>query len=124
MDWEGDQKRSVLGVSGKKGGQGAAISFLSSDDQILREDLQKIFRNDFPDVNETEESWSKETQFAVQQMKETIRFDKEKGKYRVGLPWKEGREAATERINNVDSRSMATKRSWSLKRSMERNLDK
>ena len=115
---------SVLGISGKKGRQEAAISLLSYDDKVLREDLQKIFRNDFPEVHETEESWSRETQFAIQQLKETIRFDEEKGKYRVGLPWKEGREKATELINNVDSRSMATKRSWSLRRSMERNPEK
>ena len=42
----------------------------------------------------------------------------------VGLPWKYGREKAKELLNSIDSRSMATKRSWSLKRSMERVPDK
>ena len=107
---------SVLGVSGKKGGSEVAISRLSTDDAVLREDLQRIFRNDFPEVEDVE-TWSQETQYAVEQLKETITFNKEKGKYQVGLPWKNGRDGAI-KLNEIDSRSMATKRMWSLKRSM------
>ena len=41
---------------------------------------------------------------------ETIRFDKKAGKYRVGLPWKEGRKKAGQILQSVDSKAMATKR--------------
>ena len=115
---------TILGVSGKRGKQDAAISLLGADDEDLRGAVQRIFSNDFPEVDDSEETWSEETRFAVEQMRGTIRFDESKGKYRVGLPWKFGREKAKDLLNKIDSRSMATKRSWSLKRSMERVPDK
>ena len=47
-------------------------------------------------------------------LEESIRFDKEKGMYHVGLPWRYGREKTAEILNAVDSKSMAVKRLRSL----------
>ena len=62
---------------------------------------------------------SREAEYAQRQLKESVKWIAEKGKYSCGLPYKYGREKTVEILNKVDSRSMA-ERMWSLKRSFEK----
>ena len=57
---------TVLGVSGKKNRHEAAISLLIADEEGLRGAVDRIFHNDFPQIDESEETWSEETKFAVE----------------------------------------------------------
>ena len=67
---------------------------------------------------------SRKAKYALEQLEETIKWDPVKGKYSVGLPFKQGRDKAASILRSVDSRATAEKRAWSLKRSMERIPDK
>ena len=80
------------------------------DDESLRQDFHRIFNHDFAMVSEAEVGESRESRDAVQQLSQSIRFDVSKNKYRIGLPWKHGREHARNVLNNLDSRQMAMKR--------------
>ena len=111
---------TIAGSCGKKSDTKASVAMLSIEDRSLREDIQKIFNADFPPIVEDGIQLSREAKYALEQLEETIRWDTEKGKYSVGLPYKEGREKAAETLRSVDSKSTAVKRAWSLKRSMEK----
>ena len=63
---------------------------------------------------------SREAEYAQRQLKESVKWIAEKGKYRCGLLYKYGREKTAEILNKADSRSMAKRRMWSLKRSFEK----
>ena len=105
---------TLVGTWGKKDTNSAALSFLSAEDRSLKEDFQKIFMHDFGPISEEEVGDSRENIQAIQQLKDTIRFDAKKGKYVVGLPWKGGREHATKVLNALDSRDMAIRRLKSM----------
>ena len=61
---------TVAGVSGKKSGKSAAISWLSSDDRGLKENVGKIFMNDFPVIADNHVKMSKEAEEANRQLEE------------------------------------------------------
>ena len=61
---------------------------------------------------------SREDQAAVDRIKETLVFDKELGHYRVGLPWKNGREAAAQQIDNGAFEAQAKKRMMNTRNRM------
>ena len=115
---------TVAGSCGKKTDPSASVALLSVEDRRLKDDIQKIFHNDFPTVREDELQLSREAKYALEQLEETIRWDPERQKYSVGLPYKQGRDKAASILRSVDSRSTAEKRAWSLKRSMEKIPDK
>ena len=115
---------TVAGSCGKKSDSKASVALLSVEDRRLREDIQKIFNNDFPIVKDDELQLSREAKYALEQLEDTIRWDSENQKYSVGLPYKQGREKAANILRSVDSRVTAEKRAQSLKRSMERIPDK
>ena len=94
------------------------------EDRKLKEDIQKIFDNDFPIVKEDELQLSREAKYALEQLEDTIRWDAENKQYSVGLPYKQGRDKAASILRSVDSRATAEKRAHSLKRSMEKIPDK
>ena len=71
---------TVAGVSGRRTDNSAAISLLSSDDRCLREDMKKIFLNDFPIAEEGRLSLSREAQSANEQLEKSVRWNVEKGK--------------------------------------------
>ena len=66
------------------------------DNTVLHQDFEKIFYHDFATVSEEELGESQENKDAIAQLMASIRFDDEKGKYRIGLPWKHGRKVAIE----------------------------
>ena len=114
---------TIAGSCGKKLDSSASVAMLSTEDRRLKDDLQKIFTADFPPV-EDELQLSREAKYALEQLEETIKWDAEKKKYSVGLPYKQGREKAAEILRSVDSKATAERRAWSLKRSMEKLPDK
>ena len=103
-------------VGGGGGANGERIGCLATsvDNDGLRNDFRRIFEQDFKAVSEAEIGDSVENKEAIEQLKKTITFDLEKGKYRVGLPWKRGRENATKILNALDSRQMALKRLYGM----------
>ena len=111
---------TVAGSCGRKTDSKATVALLSVEDRKLKEDLQKIFTNDFPPIMEDELQLSREAKYALEQLEDTIKWDAEKKKYSVGLPYKQGREKSAQILRSVDSKSTAEKRAWSLKRSMEK----
>ena len=77
------------------------------DNAVLHKDLERIFYHDFATVSEEEIGQSRENKNAIAQLQNSIRFDTEKKKYVIGLPWKHSRDLAKETLNALDSRRMA-----------------
>ena len=80
------------------------------DNAALHKDLERIFYHDFATVSEEEIGQSRENKNAISQLESSIRFDTNKQRYVIGLPWKHGREIARETLNSLDSRRMALNR--------------
>ena len=99
------------------------ISSQSSQDEIVR-DVEEVFARGFEPVAEEEEAMSLEDKFALRQMEESIRWDAAVGRYRVGLPWNNGREAAAKALNHLDSDKMALDRLERLARKMRREPER
>ena len=99
-------------VGGWKRGDIADITCYATevDDANLRNDFRRIFEHDFATVSEAEVGNSVENKEAVRQLNETIVFDESVKKYRVGLPWKYGRNHAIQTLNALDSEQMALRR--------------
>ena len=55
-------------------------------DDELRENIEKLFRYEFPNISKSKKHASLEDDHAVSQLKDTIIFDDGLGHYRVGLP--------------------------------------
>ena len=117
---------TMSGATGTKGENDLSCYKVSVDDQTLRDDMSKIFLNDFPFkvVPDDQLGDSKESREALEQLEESSKFDESVGKYRAALTWKGGREAAAKKLNDADSEAMALKRLASLRRSMARDKDK
>ena len=115
---------TISGQTGKRGEDEIASFKVAVDDLGLKEDLEKIFYYDYSIISDEQVGDSVEAREALEQLEKSSRFEKEKGKYVAGLIWKGGREAAAEKLNSVDSESMALRRLESLKRSMKRDPDK
>ena len=81
------------------------------------DELASMFAKQFEPVEEEQTGLSVEDEFAVKQMESTVRWDESVKRYRVGLPWKHGREHAARILNALDSDKMALDR---LKRSANR----
>ena len=64
---------------------------------------------------------SRYDEFAQSQMKDSLTFDEEKGKYRVALPWKYGREETAKIFSETDFLSTARDRQRKLKAKLLRN---
>ena len=77
-------------------------------DEIKR-DYDRMFRKVFEPVDD-EEQMSVEDKFAMKQLRDTIRFDLSVHRYRVGLPWKNGRAAAAGVLNRLNSSKMSLDR--------------
>ena len=117
---------------GNKGGlpeDEVQMNCMAVDNQLLKEQVQDLFRRDFlvrdkEWVSPEKSHPSIHDQHALRQMEQSIRFDESIGRYRVGLPWKENREAAAKRLNDIDtlssSRNRLIKMAARLKRDPER----
>ena len=84
-------------------------------------DLRKCFASEFEKVKDDEEAMSIEDKFALKQLEDSIVWDEEAERYRVGLPHKRGRKATAEKINKVDSSGMALDRLWRTGRQMSKD---
>ena len=82
------------------------------------------FAGNFEPVKEEETAYSMEDKYAIKQMEESIRWDPKVGRYRVGLPYKLGREETAKRINHLDSDGMALDRLKRLGRKMEKDPER
>ena len=76
---------------------------IEHDDEGIREDIQRLFNKEFPNILENKVHESRDDKYAMEQMEKTIKFDEEIGHYRVGLPWKTSREEAAKKMNPIDS---------------------
>ena len=100
--------------------------FISSHEQQdeISCNVEKMLARDFESVEEEKEAMSLEDKFALRQMEESIRWDEKVQRYRVGLPWKDGREAAAAQINDLDSGRMALDRLERLGRKLSRDPER
>ena len=105
---------TVAGINGKRESSSASIASLSASDNILKNELKSIFYQNFPHVGHDGKAPSREEEYARAQLKASIKWVEEKGKYSCGLPYKFGREKTVEILNSVDSSSMAKNRMRSL----------
>ena len=79
---------------------------ISRDDE-LRENIEKLWKLEFPDISKSKKHASFEDEHAVSQMRETIVFDDGLGHYKVGLPWATSRTEAAKTLNSVNSSKSA-----------------
>ena len=76
---------------------------IDADDLGIREDLNKVFGRDFEDIAINKKCASVRDNHAMQQLRDSAKFDKEITHWRVGLPWNGSREDAARILNSVDS---------------------
>ena len=118
---------TIHGVAGKRDNRQPSISFLSAKNtqqKELDENFKKLFESDFPYIDRETKTLSIEAQHALQQMRNSVKWNEPFGKYSLAMPYKTDREQTAKILNSVDSLATATKRAWSLKRSMNRLPDK
>ena len=119
---------TLVGVAGKKEDKDkhTIVSHwanVEADEKSLREEVGLYFGAEFKPHHDFD-GYSKEQRDAFKQLDEGVKFDKELGRYTAPVPFKGGREAATEKINAADSRTMALKRLVSLRRNLSKNPEK
>ena len=112
---------TAVGGWSRKDSNNIACCAMQVDDEALRKDFQKIFNHDFAPVSEAEVGESVENKEAIRQLNDSIRFDKKRGKYMIGLLWRNGREAACQTLNALDSQQMALKRLQGMIHRFRRN---
>ena len=113
---------TIGGILGKKNQMDrASIYSITSDNNEIRKDIDRIFYNDFGEDDNATAGLTMKERHALEQLANSIRFHKEKEKYVVGLPWLVDREHARETLNNLDSRYMALNRTKKLRNKLEKN---
>ena len=105
---------TIAGRLGRSSPNDAAINAISTDNEILRKSLDRIFYHDFAVISEEELGESKSHLEAIEQLAKSIRFDEEVKKYFVGLPWKYPREEITKICNRLRTRDTAMTRLKSM----------
>ena len=83
---------TIAGSAGKRATAEISCNAMSAEDLILRENIDKIFYNDYPIVSEEELGDSFEHREAIRRIQETIYFRPIRKKYVVGIPWHFDRE--------------------------------
>ena len=81
---------TIVGAQGRMSSTNITISALYLENDILKEEIQRIFYHDFPLVLEEEYGNSQDNRKAVRLLEDSIQFNEEKGKFVVALPWKYG----------------------------------
>ena len=105
---------TIVGSQGRTNSTNITVSALSLDNDLLKEDLQRIFYHDFPLVTEEEYGNSQDNRKAVRLLEDSIHFCEDRGKFVVALPWKYGRQQSADILNSVDSKGMALRRLKSM----------
>ena len=117
---------TLLGPSGGKKNKEKNVvvsNWVKVDEAAIREEVMQAFSDELAGHKDFEGE-SKQQRDAIRQLEEGTFFNKEAGKYSAPLPFKGGRDAAMEKINDADSRAMALKRLASLKRNLSKFPDK
>ena len=119
---------TLVGVAGKREDKDKHTivsnwANVEADEKSLREECGLHFGADFKPHHDFD-GYSKEQRDAFKQLDDGVKFDEELGRYSAPIPFKGGREAATEKINAADSRSMALKRLHSLRRNLSKDPEK
>ena len=95
---------TLIGNAGGPRSNEISCNAISTDDLELRDAIQDIFYQDFPDlVNEDEMGISEDNRKAVKIVKNSIHFNKTIGKCQVALPWRHGRAEAKRVLGSIDS---------------------
>ena len=92
--------------------------------QTLQDQIHTMQRHDFimsgHEVASHEQTHpSKMDEYSLKQMKDSIHYDKDLAHYKVALPWRNGRMAATEKFKKLDSYANAKSRLLKEKRKLE-----
>ena len=112
---------TMVGIAGKRRSNSIACHQISIDDASLRNNLERIFYQDFASCSEEETGMSVDQKSATQQLIDTTKFDKDIGKYVAGIPWRKSREEAKEAMNSVDSEAMCLKRLNNTRAKLQRD---
>ena len=88
-------------------GQNSCYKTTVLRDDELRENIEKLFRHEFPTISKSKKHASAEDNHAVSQLEDTIVFDDGLGHYVVGLPWVKSRTEAAKTLNSVNSTKAA-----------------
>ena len=86
--------------------------------QMYRHDFLSRPGEDFPSEYRHNSQFD---EYTIEQIRETIKFDKKEKRYSVGLPWKHGREKTRQVFEQTDFRSYALNRTHRLKRKLEKD---
>ena len=106
---------TIIGPCIEEEVEDAALNCCNVEEAPLSEEISRLFRYDFTmregeKASPEENHPSRDDERAAQMIKETLRFDKDVGHYRCGLPWKNGRSVAASRFNAKASRRNALNR--------------
>ena len=104
----------------------ANVCLLEAETCQLQTAIRHMFRHDFvmsgEDIAPPEKIHpSVKDDFSKEQLDNTMTFDSQIKHYRVGLPWREGREAAMMALNGIDSYANARMRLLREKTKMEKD---
>ena len=72
--------------------------------------INRLFNYDFPTIDINKKHLSLDDEHALQQLRDTVTFDADKGHYVCGLPWKASREQAAKVFSHIDSAGHARDR--------------
>ena len=103
---------TLLGGGADKGGEEESCfrTIIEEDNKGIHELVEKIYSSDFPTITKNEIHLSDNDKHAIEQLKETVRFDEETGHYVSGVLYKGTRDEAMEKLNAVDSANYAKTR--------------
>ena len=83
---------------------------VTTDDNGIWEMINRLFNHDFPSIDINKKHLSLDDEHALQQLRDTVTFDADKGHYICGLPWKASREHAAKVFSRIDSAGHARDR--------------
>ena len=100
---------TLLGGGADKDGEEESCfrTIIEEDNKGIHELVEKIYSSDFPTIAKNEIHLSDDDKHAIEQLKETVRFDEETGHYVSGVLYKGTRDEAMEKLNAVDSANYA-----------------
>ena len=140
--WMGGERR--IGASGSPVGLETAIGFgligpknsidsryfvcnfasFHNIDPDLSRNIKRMNAGEFEKVDENRREMSLSDKFALKQMEEGIVWDPKVGRYRVPVPFVEGREEAAKVLNNLDAETMSSDRMHRLGRKMQHDPER
>ena len=105
---------TVFGVSGQRDPSTAGVNFVTTNDKLLKDNFNRIFYHDFPQVTAKEMGDSHENRRTILILEKGIYFDEALQKYVCPLPWLKDREEVAAILNALNSKDMAFRRARSM----------